>query len=385
MTTPLRHLKRFCCAGAFASALVATAWMASPATAWAQLEPTPTPSWHTNGAVKSIVEVNGVAYVAGSFSAVSDSAGHTVPRANLAAITLSTGVVTSWNPGANGPVLALASDGTSTIYAGGPFTRIGVAPRSGLAAISTAGSVLPWQGQVGSGEVHVLRFAPGRLYVGGGFSWVDGVMRPNLAAVDPVTGALQSWNPAPNGIVWAIQVDASHVFIGGNFQNVGRSRQSHIASLSPVTGLPLPWSFYPYRASVLSLAESGGVLVAGLAGNGGRVAAIRISTGRAIWTRWADGNVKAVTITDGELVVGGHFMNLCSPGSGEPCGHPLAAHHLVALDLASGRAAGWQPSMNGVLGAYTLCPLPGGVIVGGDFTEVGGVSQPYYAQFGLTA
>lgn len=384
VTTPLRHLKP-CCAAMLASALALAGCLLLPAIAQAQLQPTPTPSWHTNGAVKSIVYLNGVVYVAGSFSTVSDAAGQTVRRSNLAAITLSTGVVTSWNPGANGPVLAIATDGGSTIYAGGPFTRIGVAPRGGLAAISTSGAVLPWQGQVGSGEVHVLRFAPGRLYVGGGFTWVNGVKRPNLAVLDPTTGALQSWNPAPDGIVWAIRVDGKHVFIGGDFQYVGGSRQSHIAALSPVTGRPLPWSFYPYQASVLSLGEANGVLVVGMAGNGGRVAAIRISTGRAIWIRWADGNVKAVTITDGELVVGGHFMNLCSSGSGEPCGSPVPAHHLVALSLSTGAPTGWQPSMNGVLGTYALCPLPSGVIVGGDFTKVGGVSQPYYAQFGLTA
>lgn len=383
MTTPARHLRPLPCAGLLAAALALAAGLIAPASAWGQLQPAPTRSWHTNGAVKSIVYLNGIAYVAGSFTSVSDAAGTTVRRSNLAAIRISTGVVTSWSPSANGAVLALASDGRSTIYAGGPFTSVSGVARAGLAAISTSGAVPAWQGRVGAGEVHALRFAPGRLYVGGGFSWVDGVQRPNLAALDPVTGALQSWNPAPTGIVWSIRVDPAHVFIGGNFQYVGRSRQSHIAALSPATGRPLSWSFYPYRAAVLSLAESNGVLVAGLAGNGGRVVAIRISTGRRIWTRWADGNVKAVTITDGELVAGGHFMNLCSAGSGEPCGSPIAAHHLVALSLATGAPTGWQPSMNGVLGAYALCPIPTGVVVGGDFTVVGGVSQPFYAQFGL--
>lgn len=382
MTTPHRLLQN-CCAAVLASVIGLAGCLVLPANARAQLRPTPTPSWHTDGAVKSIAYLNGVAYVAGSFTRVSDAAGHTVRRANLAAIDLATGVVTPWNPGANGSVLAITTDGSSTIYAGGPFNRVGGSVRGGLAAISTSGAVLPWQGRVGSGEVHALRFAPGRLYVGGGFSWVDGVNRPNLAALDPHSGALQSWRPAPDGIVWTIRVDSSHVFIGGNFQYVGTSRQSHIAALSPTTGRPLPWRVYPYRAAVLSLAESGGVLVAGLAGNGGRVFAVQIATGRVIWTRWTDGNVKAVAIADGEVVAGGHFMNLCSPGSGEPCGAPVAAHHLVALSLTTGAPTGWQPSMNGVLGAYALCPLTAGVIVGGDFTKVGGVSQPYYAQFGL--
>ncbi|HUZ84825.1 MAG TPA: hypothetical protein VMU66_09025 [Gaiellales bacterium] len=364
-----------------AATAVLLAWLLAAAPAVAQLQPAPQPSWYTNGAVKAVVVLHGVVYLGGTFTAVSDSSGQTVARTDLAAIDAATGVVTSWNPRAAGPVLALATDGADTVYAGGPFTSVGGLPRHGLAAISTSGTVLPWQGQVGSGEVHALRFAPGRLYVGGGFAWVDGVRRSNLAAVDPVSGALLGWNPAPDGIVWAIRVDAAHVFVGGRFQHVGSSRQSHIAALDPATGLPLPWSYYPYRAAVLSLTEADGLLVAGLAGNGGRVIAMHVTGGRLAWARWTDGNVKAVAIADGQVVAGGHFMNLCSAGSGEPCNEPIAAHHLFAADLRTGLPSGWHPPVNGVLGAFALFGTSSALVVGGDFTTVSGANQPYYARF----
>ena len=382
MTSPHRSSRTILrCVRLLAPLAVVGAWLAAAAPAAAQLGPAPTSSWHTNGAVKAITQLNGIVYLAGTFSTVSDSSGQTVRRANLAAIDLATGQVTGWNPGTNGPVLSITSDGSGTIYAGGPFTVVQGLSRTGLVAISAAGAVLPWQGQVSGGDVHALRYVPGRLYVGGGYSWIDGVNRPNLAAVDPITGELLAWNPRPDGIVWAVRVINGEVFVGGGFQYMGTSRQSHLAALSPTTGRPLPWLWYPYRAAVLSLTTSDGLLVAGLAGNGGRVVAIDLRTHRVAWTRWLDGNVKAVAIADGEVIVGGHFMNLCAAGSGEPCVHPAPAHHLTAVDLRTGAPTAWHPSVDGVLGVYTLFGGVNTVTVGGSFTTVAGVSQPYYAQF----
>jgi hypothetical protein len=352
---------------------------ATPASA--QLAPAPDASWHTNGAVKAITELDGVVYLAGSFTSVSDSTGQTVHRSNLAAIDLSTGHVTSWDPHTDGAVLAITTNGTGTVYAGGPFTTVAGQPRDGLAAISTTGALLPWEGQVSGGDVHALRYAPGRLYVGGGYSWIDGVHRPNLAAVDPTTGELLPWNPRPDGIVWAVRVLGNDVYVGGRFQYMGASRQSHIAALSAVTARPLPWSYHPYYAAVLSLTTADGLLVAGLAGNGGRVVGISLHTTHAVWSQWLDGNVKAVAIADGEVIVGGHFMNLCRAGSGEPCYDAVPAHHLTAVDLRTGAPTTWRPSVNGVLGVFTLFGGSSSVVVGGSFTMVGGVSQPFYAQF----
>ena len=231
--TPQRRSQRTVRSVRFLVILAAIgASLMAAAPAYAQLAPAPDSSWHTNGAVKAITELNGVVYLAGSFTSVSDSTGQTVHRSNLAAIDLSTGQVTSWNPDADGRVLAITTNGTDTIYAAGPFTTVAGQPRGGLVAISTTGALLPWAGQVSGGDVHALRYAPGRLYVGGGYSWIDGVRRPDLAAVDPTTGELLAWNPQPNGIVWAVRVIGNDVYVGGGFQYMGASRQSHIAALS---------------------------------------------------------------------------------------------------------------------------------------------------------
>src|SRR4029077_9466539 len=67
-----------------------------------------------------------------------------VPRSNLAAIDLTTGKATDWNPGANDTVWALEASGT-TLYAGGAFTKLGATDRLRLAAFQTAdGTLTSW-------------------------------------------------------------------------------------------------------------------------------------------------------------------------------------------------------------------------------------------------
>ena len=90
---------------------LATATVAAAAAA----DQYPASSAQTNGRVNAIAILNGIAYIGGDFTSVR-AAGQSsggVTRNHLAAIDLSTGAVTAWNPGANGSVQAVAaSSGT---------------------------------------------------------------------------------------------------------------------------------------------------------------------------------------------------------------------------------------------------------------------------------
>jgi hypothetical protein len=63
---------------------------------------------------------------------------------DLAAINVSTGQVTNWNPDLNFPVFAMAIAG-GKLYVGGQFTQVGTTPRQRLAAFNLSnGNLDTW-------------------------------------------------------------------------------------------------------------------------------------------------------------------------------------------------------------------------------------------------
>ena len=93
-----------------------------------------------------------------------------VPRSNLAAIDLTTGKATDWNPGTNDTVDVLAVSGSTDLRRRRVRpSRTGVA-RHRLAAFTTAGAATPWNPGVHNGEVLALAVVGSTVYAGGTFS-----------------------------------------------------------------------------------------------------------------------------------------------------------------------------------------------------------------------
>src|SRR5207253_621660 len=81
----------------------------------------------TNGPVYAIAVLGNTAYIGGNFTKCGTVAAPGMQtRINLAAIDLSTGQPTPWNPGCNGTVRALSINTTTvygpTVFVGGSFT-----------------------------------------------------------------------------------------------------------------------------------------------------------------------------------------------------------------------------------------------------------------------
>jgi hypothetical protein len=152
-------------------------------------------------------------YVGGAFTQVNASSG-TVPRNNAAAVDLSTGLDTGWDPNpTGGPVDALAISG-STVYMGGSFTAI-------------------------SGGVFTT--SP-RLFAGN-----SSVARLHAAAVSAATGTDTGWNPAPDGAVKALAISGATVYLGGRFTQVNSSAlttvtRSGAAGVDSLTGYDTGWN-----------------------------------------------------------------------------------------------------------------------------------------------
>lgn len=192
-------------------------------------------------------------------------------RLNLAAFDAGTGAITSFHRDPNAAVLALAASGT-TVYAGGAFTQVGGQPRRGLAALTNvpgeAGTVLPFDADV-AGQVNALAPAGGSLYIGGSFTSINGALaalrrdRRNLAAVDPTTGLARDWDPDADGAVRALAAAGDTIFAGGDFATVNRSTpRQRLAAFDLQGGTARAWA-PGADAPVRALAPYGPTVFAG--------------------------------------------------------------------------------------------------------------------------
>jgi hypothetical protein len=95
------------------------------------------------------------------------------------------------------------------------------------------------------------------------------------------------------------------------------------------------------------------------------------------------GNVQGVAVTGSELVAGGHFDNVCNPGTN--CQSPIVRHKVLAANVTSGALdTGWHPSVNSSLGVFGVAATSTKVMIGGDFTKAGGLDQAHFAQFSVS-
>ncbi len=129
-------------------------------------------------------------YAGGAFTQVGGRA-----RVALAAIEAS-GATTSWNPNADGPVRALVIE-DGTVYVGGEFTKMGSQTRNRLAAIAVSGSgsgaATSWNPNA-NGTVLALASYSTKIFVGGVFSKIGGKSRNGLAVIG-TDGKLNDWYP----------------------------------------------------------------------------------------------------------------------------------------------------------------------------------------------
>jgi len=136
---------------------------------------------------------------------------------------------------------------------------------------------------------------------------------------------------------------------------------------------------------VFSLALAGKTLYVGGAGNGGHVAAFAFKTSTRRWSALTDGDVRAITLRQGVVYVGGHFNNYCVGGTGT--GNPLLCNtntgrrKFLALNQATGNLTSWNPIGNSVQGAFAIRSTKSQVMAGGSFTNIHGTAQQGFVRW----
>ena len=153
-------------------------------------------------AVFSIAVGNGAVYAAGFFNNIGGQ-----PRNNLAALSTTTGLATSWNPNPNGSVSEVRIVSPGTILVGGSFSNIAATPRNNLASFHLyTGIISQWNPDM-NGPVSTMAANSSDVYAGGSFNSMNGGgPRKNLAAIDVTTGKLTPWNANADGPVNSLAI-----------------------------------------------------------------------------------------------------------------------------------------------------------------------------------
>ncbi|WP_104091171.1 PKD domain-containing protein [Arthrobacter sp. GMC3] len=195
--------------------------------------------------------VGNIVYAGGAFSNARPAGAapgtNLMPRSNILAYDIRTGVATSFAPVINGTVKSIkASPDGKRLYVGGSFNSVDGQTRWNLAAFDVAsGTLLPttaFKAAVGGSYVNAIAVTDFAVYVGGLIGAGNGVVRKGLAAFN-TSGALLAWAPTSD-----LQVDAmtltpqkDKLIVAGRFSMINGVVQRGMAALDLSSGSLLPW------------------------------------------------------------------------------------------------------------------------------------------------
>lgn len=319
-------------------------------------------------------------YAGGSF----DSAGGTA-RNRIAAISLSTGLATTWNPNCNDIVRTMVVNGT-TLYTGGDFTNIGGYGRNRVAAISTSTGVpTSWTPDV-DGRVNCMIVRANKVYIGGSFYTVSTSYRNNIAILDRTTGNAMSWDANAGGEVKTMALGNNLVYFGGYFTSAGALTRYNAAAADTATGAISSWDPDVRYGRVNALATDGTIMyVCGsfsmVGGTSGTVATgfakVNMSTGVLTGIQplfpppsYSEANpINVVVLSGANAYIGGDIYSFGGKIRGR----------LASIDVAADTITAFDPSPE----AYVTCMLLNGnsLVIGGAFSYVGTTPRTCLAAF----
>jgi hypothetical protein len=365
--------------------------------------------------VRTILVHGDTVYVGGNFRVTQGD----VTRSNLAAFDFAGNLRETFEASPNGTVMALATDGVS-LFVGGEFSRLDMKKR--LAAVDLVTGKVNRRFRAHVSGVVDTELPTGvralavmmdetvhppvvRLIVGGNFTQVNSVIanRPALAALSPDSGELDPHafaEGATGGVVDALLATPDVLYVGGSFTRF-QNRSASLVAVTP-SGQLLSGSFGSGGQPVLDLDidPAGNRLFAAVGGGGNRVqayVAFGAERGRRLWQGpQTGGDVQAVRFLGGNVYFGFHDGLFTEPDAfklavidGATGAFEIDAEHpgttcASAVDLLPNC---WLPTMDntaggqGFFGVWSIGalsdPLTGkaALIVGGDFTQIGGAAR----------
>ncbi len=341
-----------------------------------------------------VVQTDGKIIVGGAFSGLAPTVANVnatelTTRNRIARLNADGGVDSTYNPNANGNVLAAALQSDGKLLIGGSFTTLQPGSdtvftlRKYAARLNTDGTVDATFNldinELSGNRVDSIRVQPdGRVLIGGNFLSLQPagsaarIARRNFvrlaangtvdAAFDPGTGG--STGAIVNGL--AVQPDGKVIAVG-SFADLGGAKSTNIARFSP-EGLADPefsnslTTDGPVNAVVVR--PNGAPVPSQVAGFAWLNANGTLRGAFAPTTRLS-GEVQAVAVqSNGALLLGGAFANLSNTTAG----------NLVRFSAAGVLDLSFNPAPNGAVSAIVV-QNDGRIVIAGSFTTVAGVAR----------
>lgn len=261
----------------------------------------------------------------------------------------------AWAPmgaGFNSAVYAIERHGSAT-YAGGPFTASGATVLNYVARWNETTDTWESMGGGMNGAVRALRSFGGYLYAGGDFTTAGGVSTGGLARWDG-----SSWSAVGGfflGQVHTLEVHNGLLVIGGTYPGINSS-----PNLAYFTG-----TYYGTFGTggtngrvKAALSKGGRLYITGEFTTAGGVTAPRIAYYDGSWHD-VDGGLDdlglALGTMNGEVHVGGYFLNAGSPATASPRWARFTETGVPAF----ARLPGSQAVLAGSNVAFVTQPVPG--------------------------
>lgn len=352
--------------------------------------------------VRAVQVVGGAIWLGGKFSNATDSTGATQSVSNLVAFDASTGRFASVNaPGFTGSgaeIWDLDVRGDELIV-GGKFVNPANSTQKNLAAVNLSTGAVRWfKGApiakavlVNGDSVYAAGTTLGLWNVASGSPTWKGRTKLTVQADlrgHPTPPAYRELVLAGGALFAACQCD----FAGGQpvkalikLSADGTLDPSWVPSDLTPGGAP-----DASKATGISIASDGSALYLGA---GGSDFLAKYSFAHALeWKRDTSGSVQSIEMMDGQLVVGGHFVEIAD-GDGDRCGFKsgdpsdldpfgeCARHNYLAAYGTGGALDAWAPSVTGKYnGIWDLEAEGAALHFGGEFTKVNGVNATFYGK-----
>ena len=350
---------------------------------------------NANDTVNAIaVQTDGKILVGGHFNGANSIGGNI--RNFIARLDPATGLADDvFNPKANGFVFAITVQADGKILVGGAFHGdhgIGGKNRSYIARLDpTTGSADSFDPSANGNVLAIAVQVDGKILAGGSFNHIGGQARNYIARLDATTGSADSFDPDAIADVRSIAVQADgEIVVGGLFtgaNSIGGQTRNCIARLDPATGLAD--SFNPNADNfvyTVAVQADGKILAGGqfgiLSPNGGtavtRNRIARLETdGRADQTLFlnAVGSYVGATAVqpDGKILIGGFFSSIMG----------VARNNIARLNTDGTVDTAFSPNANGEVFAIAVQP-DGKILAAGRFTSIGGQMRSRIARLDET-